>query len=194
MICAITLFLMAHQRRRPVCAVVIGALVKNNGVLAAPLVFFNGAPMAQWRKIGWQSDRAPDLRHPPAAAARRCRPRVAASVEIIAAEIWAEGDRDQTGGNAMPKRKRLPQEWVIRWGTEHEINDARDLICSEFAEEFSRALDRMGWAIVPHRALWDGHKWPVDGSYGYVPTWADDCSVTEKPALQVIKGGKDDDA
>jgi hypothetical protein len=50
MICAITRFLMAHQWRKPLCAVVIGALVKNNGALGAPLCFFqrraNGA-MAQ---------------------------------------------------------------------------------------------------------------------------------------------------
>jgi hypothetical protein len=50
MICAINHSLMAHQWRKPLCAVVIGALVKNNALFRCAIVFFNGAPMAQWRK------------------------------------------------------------------------------------------------------------------------------------------------
>jgi hypothetical protein len=52
MICAVTLFLMAHQWHKPLCAVVIGALVKNNGVSIAPLCFLqrraNGAMAQNW--------------------------------------------------------------------------------------------------------------------------------------------------
>jgi hypothetical protein len=52
MICAITRFLMAHQWRKPLCAVVIGALVKNKALFGGAIVFSqrraNGAMAQNW--------------------------------------------------------------------------------------------------------------------------------------------------
>jgi hypothetical protein len=75
MSCAISPIAMAHQWRRPVCAITIGALGKTNGAKRAPLGFFqwsaNGA-MALSRglaghnpapyKRGWHSE---SRYHPP---------------------------------------------------------------------------------------------------------------------------------
>ena len=46
MSCAITLFPMAHQWRKGVCAIIIGALGKTNGATSAPLGF------VQWSANG----------------------------------------------------------------------------------------------------------------------------------------------
>jgi hypothetical protein len=50
MTCAITPILMAHQWRKPICAVVIGALGKNQWRIGCAVWFFSMA--RQWRNGG----------------------------------------------------------------------------------------------------------------------------------------------
>jgi hypothetical protein len=72
-----------------------------------------------------------------------------------------------------------------------EQNDRdNETVNGPYAEEFARALDRMGWAIT-----WladPGRKWSLDPRYGPVPKWADDMGLWGKPKSQfrVIDGGQ----
>src|SRR5262249_46657140 len=88
--------------------------------------------------------------------------------------------RQRTDG-VVRVRKMAQAWWSVRWNTIHVGDDAAALVCDhDLAENFSRALNEMGWMIVPQPEVAAGHEtapvWPMDPKYGPVPSWAEDCS------------------
>jgi hypothetical protein len=66
----------------------------------------------------------------------------------------------------------------VRWDTEYEDDDINEITNGRTAEDFARALDKLGWMIVVKPEFADGSgRWPLDPKYGPVPTWADDMST-----------------
>jgi hypothetical protein len=83
-------------------------------------------------------------------------------------KMWTFGTRVNT------------EEQVINWGAACEQDQIDALTSSVLAEDFARALDKLGWMIVQNREFKDKDepvsKWPMDPRYGPVPAWADDTS------------------
>jgi hypothetical protein len=81
------------------------------------------------------------------------------------------------GIRQMPKGQ---VEWSVRRGSFFEEDDAANLICDNLlAEEYSRALDLMGWMIVPKAETvaengGTAPARPLSSKHGPVPAWADD--------------------
>jgi hypothetical protein len=91
---------------------------------------------------------------------------------------------------ALHRRTRRPRMTV----QEHREQEAMDLICSAAADDFARALDLLGWKIVRQDEVRGGvvHLWPMNGTPGYCPQWADPdvpSAKPQKPTLHVIDGG-----
>ena len=91
---------------------------------------------------------------------------------------------------------RSPDEWSEK---EWEAHDAAyDRLCRRSADQFARDLDLLGWKIVPQRSLEPGevvHRWPMNGSKGPCPWWAEDLfneppPAPKPPTLRLIKDGK----
>ena len=54
----------------------------------------------------------------------------------------------------------------------------------DLTDDICRALDVNGWMIVAQPGgVADGSKWPMDGSEGYVPEWAED----QNPPAPVVR-------
>ena len=76
--------------------------------------------------------------------------------------------------------------WFVRWGTEYEDDDISDLLFGSgrrLGEDFARALNALGWAIVHKEGPPEEDptlKWPMDSEHGPVPEWADDVSKSTR--------------
>ena len=59
-------------------------------------------------------------------------------------------------------------------------------------ESIARALDMMGWMIVPQPWVADpGARWPMMDAHD-CPAWAEPVGRRKRPGLRLIEGGKGD--
>ena len=72
---------------------------------------------------------------------------------------------------------------------EYAADDALALAEGRKGDRLARALDLLGWMIVPQPCCDDGQRWP-----GACPSWAEPPSKPKPPALRLIEGGRDDAA
>jgi hypothetical protein len=91
---------------------------------------------------------------------------------------------------------RSPDEWTEKEWEAHDAAYVR--LCRHSADQFTRDLDLLGWKIVPQRSLEPGevlHGWPMNGSKGPCPWWAEDLfneppPAPKPPTLRLIKDGE----
>ena len=79
-----------------------------------------------------------------------------------------------------------PDDWTDEDWEQHDA--ALNRLCKPKADQFARDLDLLGWKIVPQRA-WEPDEpprgWPMNGTKGPCPWWAED--PWKRPKLAVVK-------
>jgi hypothetical protein len=91
----------------------------------------------------------------------------------------------------MPMITSDPDTWTEADWARHDA--ARNRMCSARADQFARDLDLLGWKIVPQRSLEPGepsYGWPMNGTKGATPWWAEPFDPPKPPTLRLLNGDK----
>jgi hypothetical protein len=67
---------------------------------------------------------------------------------------------------------------------------ALDLVTGRKGDRIARALNLLGWMIVPQPGVCQ-RPWPMWGEHD-CPAWAEPSRLPKRPGLRLIEGGKDD--
>jgi hypothetical protein len=84
-----------------------------------------------------------------------------------------------------------PDNWTDEDWKKHDA--ALNRPCKAAADQFARDLDLLGWKIVMNRNLEPGEpevRWPMNGTRGPCPSWAEDCCRTCAPTASISAGEK----
>ncbi len=76
----------------------------------------------------------------------------------------------------------------VRWGTECEDCDILALFGSDFADDFAKALDKMGWMIIRQPRHPDDLRWNMNLPSGNCPAWANNGLLfSEEPKSEIVQ-------